>query len=508
MKSYFILCMVCLYSHAAVYEIQYAARRVFRASVLDEFKARDGKNYSLVLLLPRKYYLRKDAGVLKPFTLDDNLDFAKWEALRACPHEHIMRVYDFDKKFVYTELLYGSSMLYNTAYMANLSGEQIQRYHELYDGIKFYLPHLCKHPINIPAFVVQLRSAFDHLHRLEIYHGDVKPNNILVWSDPNGRPCIKVIDFNSSVKISPTCLNFNTDEIWLDKLIRGLETFTPLYFEFGVNERANYCHFIRDAAFPFFAALAEMSRHDTFHQNIIYCNVKPLFFDVLRLFTDNQIIVAPYNQFTMRKIKCNIRWRQDSDILKKYMPMFLEQLHKRFGVVHESEHMHQKTVTLVNRVGARKIINFDELCQHMLFYCQQKGYKFKVVRLEQFSFAQQLQLLDDTDIFIAYHGAGLINAPFIRNRGVVIEILPYGFSYTMFYKFATYGRPDITYHRWSLEKGDSIAQKIEGVDPSKTIAQYEYLRQNSKYVAYWRDQDACVKPHKLIELVESLCETK
>ena len=254
-----------------------------------------------------------------------------------------------------------------------------------------------------------------------------------------------------------------------------------IYFELGPCTECNYCHIVKDNLFPIFIALTEVQRHRSFNQNSFFCNKQPFKPEVFKLIGNSEPRVSAYNSDTMHKLSPNMPSEQKT--LAKYFDLFLNQLHERFGVKHVPAHLHKRTITLVQRHSrCRNFVNTEQLCNTLQDYCTAKNYILKTVYLERASFQQQLQLTDDTDIFIACHGAAVTNAPFIRKNGIVIEIFPYNFGYNMFYNFTAQCRPDIKYHRLTLKKNECFPTTSKSLDKG-----LEYR--------YWRDQDIYVNPH-------------
>lgn len=109
-------------------------------------------------------------------------------------------------------------------------------------------------------------------------------------------------------------------------------------------------------------------------------------------------------------------------------------------------------VSVVVRGSNRWILNLAEILQMMEHEFAQKSklspgcvsidmdwLAGHIVLLEQMSFSEQVQLMRDTDILIAAHGAALTNAIFLKPQSVVIEVLTapwyqafYDFPSTMF----------------------------------------------------------------------------
>jgi len=267
----------------------------------------------------------------------------------------------------------------------------------------------------------------------------------------------------------------------------------PLYIEFGPCAECNYCHVIQYNLFPIFVALTQIQRNRTFAENVIYCNKYPFKQEVFKLISDCPIKEAPYDPATMYNLAFGFPY-ENKELCARYFSPFLSQLYERFNIKPQEARTHKITITLVQRTGrCRQITNLENLCQALNTYCARKNYVLNVVHLEKASFNYQLQLMANTDVLIACHGAAMTNGAFIRNNGLVIEIFPYGFKYELFHLFITNCRPDVMYHRWTLGQKECLPttakSKIKGLE-----------------FRYWRDQNIRVSPDRLIDLLDHLCK--
>ena len=76
-------------------------------------------------------------------------------------------------------------------------------------------------------------------------------------------------------------------------------------------------------------------------------------------------------------------------------------------------------VTLLNRLGTRRILNIDELATVIR---QQRGFDVDVVSFEGMTIQQQLEIIRCTSLFIAVQGAGLAWMIFLPQNAMFIEI--------------------------------------------------------------------------------------
>jgi hypothetical protein len=83
-----------------------------------------------------------------------------------------------------------------------------------------------------------------------------------------------------------------------------------------------------------------------------------------------------------------------------------------------------KGITVIKRVQKRVYLETDELAEKL------KKFRLpvKVVQLEKESFANQVNIMRNTLVLIAPHGAGTMNQIFMPKGGQVIELFPKGYS--------------------------------------------------------------------------------
>ena len=187
---------------------------------------------------------------------------------------------------------------------------------------------------------------------------------------------------------------------------------------------------------------------------------------------------------------------------KDYAHQFWEYMSSKVGwtpsVKSIDDNQVTKKVTIVRRPKKRRyIINFEEMVK-AIRYSVPKA-EVNVVMLEDYSIVDQIKLFCETDIFVAYHGAALINIMFMRSYTTTIEILPYGFEY---FCFSSYGMRGNYVKLYIKNIKDSIPTNKVRIDTSKTILNDESLRNVSEYRNYWRDQNSKVNCEEVAEAVK------
>ena len=57
-------------------------------------------------------------------------------------------------------------------------------------------------PVEAAKVILRVAEGLDAAHRLGIFHRDLKPENIMIDYEPNGEPCVKVLDFGIAKMVS------------------------------------------------------------------------------------------------------------------------------------------------------------------------------------------------------------------------------------------------------------------------------------------------------------------
>jgi len=86
-------------------------------------------------------------------------------------------------------------------------------------------------------------------------------------------------------------------------------------------------------------------------------------------------------------------------------------------------------VTYINRQSSRRrLADHDHEC---LVKCLRgvNGIKFQVLNMEDYSFGEQVEFMNETDLLIGVHGNGLTHAAFMNPHRAVCEIYPQGMTF-------------------------------------------------------------------------------
>jgi eukaryotic-like serine/threonine-protein kinase len=137
-------------------------------------RSSDERLVALKILLPA---LRADTEFKRRYVRDV-------EAAQKLEHRHIARVFEVGQDaelgpFVCRELVEGEDLV--TA-----------------------VRHRALTPRRICELLIQALSAVSEAHRHGILHRDLKPQNVLVHDDENGRECIKLCDFANAINARPS----------------------------------------------------------------------------------------------------------------------------------------------------------------------------------------------------------------------------------------------------------------------------------------------------------------
>lgn len=184
------------------HSFKYFGNRVIEGNLYD---TEDG----IIFEMPRKkQQVRKDAAILKEFEPTNGDDV--YQKLKDNPHPNVMRLVDFTDKHLSVEFIDGW-MIYHT-----YEWEPKDLY-KGYDGVEFYFP---SRPY-VAGMCEGLIAGLEHLHKIEIYHGDLKSNNVMVSKDGQ----LKIIDFHASIAKGPEYVDYSKDLVNLKKTLKGLEKY-------------------------------------------------------------------------------------------------------------------------------------------------------------------------------------------------------------------------------------------------------------------------------------------
>lgn len=102
----------------------------------------------------------------------------------------------------------------------------------------------------------------------------------------------------------------------------------------------------------------------------------------------------------------------------------VDRVFKHYGVEPRSSgdiHEHL-TITIVDRAGTRKFINFQSWVATLR--ARHPDFNIDVVDFATMSFADQLRLVQRTDVLVGHHGAAMTHILFMAPESAVVEVLP------------------------------------------------------------------------------------
>ena len=162
--------------------------------------------------------------------------------------------------------------------------------------------------------------------------------------------------------------------------------------------------------------------------------------DFLKYFTNNEIkFLKDYNceiffdeliifhKYYVRKLKI---WNEPTTPNYKYLKLFINKFKENCNKIVPYK------ITFLSRKNAkyRRIINEKELLKEL----EKKYDNINLVEFENLSIQQQITLMNETKLFIAPHGAGIISSFYMQPNTKCIIIHPYGYptncDYPVIYK--------------------------------------------------------------------------
>ena len=105
---------------------------------------------------------------------------------------------------------------------------------------------------------------------------------------------------------------------------------------------------------------------------------------------------------------------------------FLRRIFRHLRIEPRRTTVRDPVITIIDRKTTRKIFNIGQYTENL----RQKypNLKINLVDFAALSLREQVLLIQDTDILIGHHGAGMTHVLFLPERSAVIEILPPTFS--------------------------------------------------------------------------------
>lgn len=169
-------------------------------------------------------------------------------------------------------------------------------------------------------------------------------------------------------------------------------------------------------------------------------------------------------------------WHQMSCQHSELLRVFSQRIFEFYNIEHTSNFNKEEplAITFIDRRTKRKLINQDQYIERLK--SELPHVDINVVDFATLSFKEQLRIVQDTDILIGVHGAGLTHEMFLQPGSTVVEILPPNVDHKGFRNLANQ-----LGHRYFRTHGTKNTSSSE---PSN-----------------WQEEDVFVEEDRFVELV-------
>jgi hypothetical protein len=184
----------------------------------------------------------------------------------------------------------------------------------------------------------------------------------------------------------------------------------------------SYYHFFTESALDLYRTLGEEGLLDSLDCKLWY---QGSFGEIVQMFSRHSIvnlpIVKPYLS-EASSIGADIKTLRHVPLgrperFKSLIPL-VGFLNDRIPLVKM-----EKGVTIIKRVGKRAYLENDELAEEL----QKLEIPVRIVQMEKHPFSDQVNIMRNTVLLIAPHGAGTLNQIFMPRGGQIIELFPKGY---------------------------------------------------------------------------------
>lgn len=127
-------------------------------------------------------------------------------------------------------------------------------------------------------------------------------------------------------------------------------------------------------------------------------------------------------------------WHPQNCHQSALLDVFSKRLRDFFHVPDFHEDNSQLKLTIIDRKATRKLHNLDAYMTKLRVAYPKVT--INAVDLAAYSFADQLEIIRNTDILVGVHGAGLIHSLFLPPHSAVVEIFPADVSYPVYRNLA------------------------------------------------------------------------
>lgn len=160
-------------------------------------------------------------------------------------------------------------------------------------------------------------------------------------------------------------------------------------------------------------------------------------------------------------------------------------------------------VTFIDRRGTRRLVNNVALLEALRARFPADHVVIQSVDMATLSLPDQLRLVQDTDVLVGVHGAGLTHTMFMRRgAGAVVEILPAGLTYKGFRNLAA-----MTGHHYFSAEAEMVAQgkeeeEEEVTDKSKDGKEAPKRRKRNDPPRPWQASNVRMEEDRFLALVD------
>ena len=169
-------------------------------------------------------------------------------------------------------------------------------------------------------------------------------------------------------------------------------------------------------------------------------------------------------------------WHQTTCQHSELLRVFSQRIFDFYNIEHTSISNKQEplTITFIDRRTKRKLINQDIYIERLK--SELPHVDIKVVDFAKLTFKEQLRIVQDTDILIGVHGAGLTHEMFLQPGSTVVEILP----------------PNI-HHKGFRNLANQMGHRYFSTHGTKNLPSSEHSN--------WQEEDVFIEEERFTELV-------
>lgn len=162
----------------------------------------------------------------------------------------------------------------------------------------------------------------------------------------------------------------------------------------------------------------------------------------IRNFSTDIYVIGDRDKYPKSQLKVRINKILDSSVsqCKLWYPKFVGNVYSNLYIKPKNKPQKVEDITITyilreNPSNKRELVDKDKLFDVI----RKSGSKLQIVKFEEISFKNQVQLVANTDILIGVHGNGLTNLLWLPNHGCVIELFDSSFHHYDYQIFSEIG---------------------------------------------------------------------